>query len=44
MIVTPHCAAVYEGWDIKAVRMFAENLTRYLDGEPLENVVDPTRG
>ncbi|MBZ9864684.1 D-2-hydroxyacid dehydrogenase [Mesorhizobium sp. CA15] len=42
--VTPHCAAVYDGWDIKSVRMFADNLARYRKGEPLENVVNPERG
>ena len=42
--ITPHCAAVYEGWDVKSVRMFADNLTRYRSGEPLENVVNPERG
>lgn len=42
--ITPHCAAVYDGWDIKSVRMFAENLARYRRGEPLENVVSPERG
>ncbi|TPL51829.1 D-2-hydroxyacid dehydrogenase [Mesorhizobium sp. B2-4-6] len=42
--VTPHCAAVYDGWDIKSVRMFADNLARYRKGEPLENAVNPERG
>jgi phosphoglycerate dehydrogenase-like enzyme len=42
--ITPHCAAVYDGWDIKAVRMFADNLKRYRSGAPLENVVNPQRG
>lgn len=42
--ITPHCAAVYDGWDIKSVRMFADNLKRYRDGAPLENVVSPERG
>lgn len=42
--VTPHCAAVYDGWDIKSVRMFADNLKRYRGGAPLENVVSPERG
>ena len=42
--VTPHCAAVYDGWDIKSVHMFADNLARYRKGEPLENVVNPERG
>ncbi|MET2828241.1 D-2-hydroxyacid dehydrogenase [Mesorhizobium shangrilense] len=44
VIITPHCSSVYDGWDVKSVRMFAENLARYRRGEPLENVVDPTRG
>jgi phosphoglycerate dehydrogenase-like enzyme len=42
--ITPHCASVYEGWDVKSVEMFAANLARYRRGEPLENVVDPLRG
>ncbi|WP_256750143.1 D-2-hydroxyacid dehydrogenase [Mesorhizobium sp. Mes31] len=42
--ITPHCAAVYDGWDIKSVRMFADNLKRYRSGAPLENVVSPERG
>jgi phosphoglycerate dehydrogenase-like enzyme len=44
VIITPHCSSVYAGWDVKSVEMFAENLTRYRRGEPLENVVDPVRG
>lgn len=44
VILTPHCSSVYDGWDLKSVAMFAENLTRYRRGEPLANVVDPTRG
>ncbi|MBZ9683458.1 MULTISPECIES: D-2-hydroxyacid dehydrogenase [unclassified Mesorhizobium] len=42
--VTPHCAAVYEGWDVKSVGMFADNLKRYRGGVPLQNVVNPERG
>jgi phosphoglycerate dehydrogenase-like enzyme len=42
--ITPHCAAVHDGWDVKSVRMFADNLARYRNGEPLENVVNPERG
>jgi phosphoglycerate dehydrogenase-like enzyme len=42
--VTPHCAADYEGWDIKSMHMFADNLARYRSGEPLKNVVNPARG
>jgi phosphoglycerate dehydrogenase-like enzyme len=44
VLITPHCASVYAGWDLKSVRMFADNLRRYRQGEPLENIVDPERG
>lgn len=44
VIVTPHCSAVYKGWDLRSVAMFAENLGRYRQGVPLSNVVDPARG
>jgi phosphoglycerate dehydrogenase-like enzyme len=44
VIITPHCSSVYDGWDVKSVRMFADNLARYRAGEPLENIVDPQRG
>jgi len=44
VIVTPHCSAVYAGWDLKSVEMFADNLTRYRHGETLSNIVDPLRG
>ena len=44
LILTPHSSAVYDGWAARSVRMFAENLGRYRRGEPLSNIVDPTRG
>jgi phosphoglycerate dehydrogenase-like enzyme len=44
VMITPHCSSVYDGWDIKSVRMFSENLARYRRGEPLQNVVSPQRG
>lgn len=44
VIVTPHCSSVYQGWDVNSARLFAENLVRYRNGEPLANVVDPVRG
>ena len=44
VILTPHCSSVYDGWDLKSVAMFAENLTRYRQDEPLHNIVDPLRG
>jgi len=44
VIVTPHCSSVYDGWGMKSVAMFCENLTRYRNERPLLNVVDPIRG
>jgi phosphoglycerate dehydrogenase-like enzyme len=44
VIITPHCSSVYDGWDVKSVRMFADNLARYRRGEALHNVVSPVRG
>ncbi|WP_406649592.1 D-2-hydroxyacid dehydrogenase [Aliisedimentitalea scapharcae] len=44
VIITPHCSSVYEGWDLKSVEMFSDNLTRYRQGQPLTNIVSPARG
>jgi phosphoglycerate dehydrogenase-like enzyme len=44
VIVTPHVASVFAGWERKAAEVFADNLARRLAGEPLANVIDPSRG
>lgn len=44
VIVTPHCASTFDGWELRAARMFSENLDRWYRDEPLMNVVDPLRG
>ncbi len=44
VILTPHCSSIYEGWELKSVAMFSENLSRYRRGDPLFNIVDPGRG
>ncbi|NOD93776.1 D-2-hydroxyacid dehydrogenase [Ruegeria sp. HKCCD4884] len=44
VIITPHCSSVYEGWDLKSVEMFSDNLWRYRKGEALTNIVNPERG
>lgn len=44
VLITPHCSSVYDGWELRSARMFAENLARYRRGEALTNVVDPARG
>ncbi len=44
LLISPHCSAVYDGWEESAVAMFSENLGRYLRGDALSNVVDPSKG
>ena len=44
VLISPHCASVYEGWEDASFDMFLANLARFIAGEPLENVVDPERG
>jgi phosphoglycerate dehydrogenase-like enzyme len=44
VILTPHCASVYDGWDRRSMEMFCDNLDRWRQGLALENVVDPVRG
>ena len=44
VIITPHSSSVYEGWELDALDIFADNLKRLRADEPLVNVVDPIRG
>ena len=44
MMISPHCSSVFGGWEQATIAMFCDNLRRWKDGEPLENVVDPRRG
>lgn len=44
LIVSPHMSGDVRGWRDELVRLFAENLSRYSGGQPLQNVVDKTRG
>ncbi len=44
LIISPHCSSVYEGWEMASFDLFLANLRRWIDGKPLENVVDPDRG
>lgn len=43
-IVTPHASAAVEGYAEHAARFVAENLRRFVAGEPLMNVVDRAKG
>jgi D-2-hydroxyacid dehydrogenase (NADP+) len=44
VIITPHYAGVHPGYADEAFEVFISNLERWLRGEPLQNVVDRTRG
>jgi phosphoglycerate dehydrogenase-like enzyme len=44
VIVTPHVAGFYETYWPDARALFADNLRRFIAGEPLRNAVDKTAG
>ena len=44
VIITPHVAGDLLDNRERATRFFRANLERYLDGEPLHNVIDPQKG
>jgi len=44
VVVTPHLGSLADGTRRRTVEIFLENLVRYGQGAPLENVVDPALG
>jgi phosphoglycerate dehydrogenase-like enzyme len=44
VLVSPHRAGDHDGWPRDVVALFADNLRRFLAGEPLRNVVDVELG
>ena len=44
ILITPHVSADSSDYPDRAANLFAENLKRYLNGEPLLNLFDRTRG
>ncbi|HEU4368603.1 MAG TPA: D-2-hydroxyacid dehydrogenase [Methylomirabilota bacterium] len=44
VILSPHVSGFLPGYDAGCTELFAENLRRYLAGEPLLNLVDRARG
>ena len=44
LIVTPHVAAASPRYFEQVFRLFADNLARFLEGQPLRHVADPGRG
>ena len=44
MLLTPHISAAADVSSHRGGALFVENLRRYVAGEPLENVIDWSRG
>ena len=44
VLISPHCSSVFDGWELASIAQFSDNLTRWLSGQPLTNVVDPKLG
>jgi phosphoglycerate dehydrogenase-like enzyme len=44
VMLTPHISGGTPRYMDRAIELFCDNLRRYLAGEPLRNVVDPSRG
>jgi phosphoglycerate dehydrogenase-like enzyme len=44
VLISPHVAGFTPRYDERATALFAENLDRYLSGEPLLNLMDKARG
>jgi phosphoglycerate dehydrogenase-like enzyme len=44
VILSPHIAGLTPRYEARVIALFADNLRRYLAGQPLRNVVDPARG
>ena len=42
VIISPHCSSVFEGWELRAIKMFCDNIDRWYAGQPLLNVVYPS--
>lgn len=44
VIITPHISGDTPHYDVRAIEMFAHNLRRYLEGQPLLNQIDVENG
>lgn len=44
VVLSPHCSSVFDGWEADSILMFSDNLNRFINGQPLRNIVDPDRG
>jgi phosphoglycerate dehydrogenase-like enzyme len=44
VIVSPHICGDFEGWEETVIELFVDNLRRWIDGEPMRNLVDRAAG
>lgn len=44
VVISPHCSSVYDGWERASFELFLDNLSRWLQGRTLLNLVDPKLG
>jgi len=44
VVVSPHVSGFLPSYDDKCAELFAQNLRRYLAGEPVLNLVDRAKG
>jgi len=44
VIYSPHVSGGMEKYDVEATRLFCDNLTRYLNGKRLRNIINKKRG
>ena len=44
VVISPHYAGNHPGYDAEAFQCFLDNLRRWVNGEPLQNVVDRAEG
>jgi phosphoglycerate dehydrogenase-like enzyme len=44
VILTPHVSGLSDGYFQRVLRLFVDNLERYVAGKPLLNVCDPAKG
>jgi phosphoglycerate dehydrogenase-like enzyme len=44
VVITPHSMSTATSENARLTDLFADNLRRYVTGEPLRNVIDKVRG
>ena len=44
VVITPHMSDSVSDWEERFAQYFCENLQRFINGQALENIVDPERG